>query len=43
VAFQEEHGADPARDLIQPWGKTIGKIKAADYAKVAKAVEDYAS
>ena len=41
VAFQEEHGADAARELIQPYGKTIGKIEASDYAAVAAAVASY--
>lgn len=41
VAFQEEQGADAARDLIQPWGKTIGKIKPTDYFAVSEAVKNY--
>jgi len=43
TAFQEEHGVDICKELIKPFGLTIGKIKAKDFPKVIKAIEDYAA
>ena len=37
----QEHGVDPTKELIKPFGLTIGKIKAADYSKVLEAIADY--
>ena len=40
LAFQEEHGADKTKELIKPFGLTIGKIKAKDYQAVIDAIND---
>lgn len=39
--FQEEHGLEATKELIKPFGPSIGKIKQADYAAVAEAAEAY--